>query len=145
MGGSSESLSGTWTGVYDYPTEFHGHDLEATPFNAHITEIEGMITGEIDEPNTLSKAAGVGMLFSKIEGQRIGQRAHFIKTYERLPETGHEISYEGTANEDFTRIEGMWTTIEGSLSWSGPFVMDRKSGKAEIRSVERKEEIVIKK
>ncbi len=115
-----DSISGLWSGVYDYPDNVD----EAVPFRAHITDYQGTISGEIEEPNTIAKSGG-STLSARFTGTRNGNTVAFLKYYEDHPETEHAIRYEGTLNADKTKIEGQWTTIDEEFPWSGPFVMNR--------------------
>jgi hypothetical protein len=116
-----DNLSGFWTGVYDYPVTHR----EPVPFNAVIEDVGGALSGEIVEPNTFSQAKE-RELFANISGTRQGTAVHFIKTYERVPRGGHSLVYQGTLDGTGTRIDGTWRAHAG---WSGPFVMNRSSGK----------------
>lgn len=119
---SFDNLSGFWTGVYDYPLALR----EPVPFNAVIEDVGGALSGEIVEPNTFSQAKD-RELFASISGSRQGHAVHFIKTYERVPQGGHSLVYHGRLDGTGTRIEGTW---QAHTLWSGPFVMNRSSGKA---------------
>ncbi|MBK9585861.1 MAG: hypothetical protein KA099_11530 [Alphaproteobacteria bacterium] len=130
------SLTGFWTGVYDYP----GNVDDAVPFNAIIIDIAGSISGESDEPNTITPAA-VDRLCAQLSGLRDGPSVIFIKTYEQLPHLGHQLRYAGTVNSAFTKIEGQWNSIEDK-SWSGPFVMNRSGNKkSEEREIKQSEDV----
>ena len=131
----SDSLSGFWTGVYDYP----GGHREPVPFSAVIEDVAGALGGEIVEPNTFSKTKD-RELFASLSGTRQGSAVHFIKTYERVPQGGHSVAYQGTLDGTGTRIDGTW---RAHASWSGPFVMNRSSGKK--AKLERKIESAIAK
>ncbi len=120
----SDNLTGFWTGVYDYPD---GH-REPVPFNAVIEDVAGALGGEIVEPNTFSSAKD-RELFASLSGTRQGSSVHFIKTYERLPNGGHSLIYEGILDATWTRIDGTWSTTPPAWPLSGPFVMNRSDGK----------------
>ena len=125
-----DNLSGYWTGVYDYPVA----SRQAVPFNAVIVDVGGALSGEIVEPNTFSKTRD-RELFASLSGTRQGNAVHFIKTYERVPQGGHSLAYQGTLDGSGTRIDGTWRV---HALWSGPFVMNRSSGKK--AKIERKVE-----
>lgn len=116
-----KSLSGHWTGVYDYDNAPEG--FEAAPFNALLVESGCALSGEIVEPNTFSPDPQVE-LFASLAGGREGAEVSFIKTYERATHAGHSVIYEGVVNGALTRIEGRWR-IGGFWGGEGPFVMDR--------------------
>jgi hypothetical protein len=116
-----QNLSGFWTGVYDYPAAHR----EPVPFNAVIEDVAGALHGEIIEPNTFSKARD-RELFASITGSRDGNAVRFVKTYERVSQGGHSLVYQGTLDGSGTRIDGMW---RAHALWSGPFVMNRSTGK----------------
>ncbi len=122
---SSENISGFWTGVYDYPRNYK----QPVPFNVILTEDSNILRGEIIEPNTMSPVQNKG-LFASLSGTRQGQNINFLKTYEGVPKASHSLLYEGTLDASHTKIEGMWRSVEHP-SWSGPFVMNRSSGKEE--------------
>ncbi|HTK84874.1 MAG TPA: hypothetical protein VL625_07280 [Patescibacteria group bacterium] len=132
-GPDGQNLSGFWTGVYDYPDT---HE-QPVPFNAVIRDEGGSISGEIIEPNTFAKCND-RELFAVLSGTRSGSDVHFVKSYEDLPEAGHCIAYRGTLNADGTKLEGQWSTMEPGYSYSGPFVMNRKSGKKAEQKVKEK-------
>lgn len=120
----SDNLSGFWTDVYDYPD---GH-REPVPFNAVIEDVTGTLASEIVEPNTLSSAKD-RELFASLSGTRQGSSVHFIKSYQRVPNGGHSIDYEGVFAAAGTRIDGTWPTTPPAWPLSGPFVMNRSGGK----------------
>jgi hypothetical protein len=124
--GSDEpgNLTGFWTGVYDYGSG----RKEPVPFNVIIEDNAGSLTGEIIEPNTFSPAKD-RELFASLKGTREGTSVHFIKTYEKVPRAGHSIAYAGTLDASRTRIDGTWNGTGPYTSATGPFVMNRGSGK----------------
>jgi hypothetical protein len=123
-------LSGLWAGVYDYPD----CEQQATPFNAIIHEVSGSFYGQIIEP--LLDIDDGGDLYADINGFRDGQQMEFTKTYERFAAEGFDtVLYIGTINDDFSKVEGTWTTVEEGGVWSGPFIMNRvPSEKAQVVS-----------
>ncbi len=128
-----EDLSGFWTGVYDYPRGLK----QAVPFNAMIRDESGDLSGEIIEPNTFATAPD-RELFASLSGTRRGGDVHFVKSYEDLPRAGHSIAYSGTLNADRTKLEGTWRSMEPGSTWSGPFVMNRKSGRKTEKKAKEK-------
>lgn len=152
--GKFENLSGEWTGIYDYPDNVGGFPLNQppVPFNAVIVDKDGALTGEIIEEDTFTGHAGTRQLYAFIDGVRTGQDVEFTKSYNQGKDADHSIDYRGTANEDFTVIEGTWTayTPPGDIenygappTFSGPFIMNRggRSDKA-VKSMEAKEELL---
>lgn len=138
-----ESLSGFWTGVYDYPDEIAQMDMpdDAVTFNVLIVDIAGHLSGEISEPNTFPDVAGE-VVFATLSGERADQDVMFLKTYIDVPEAEHgPIKYEGIADKDLTRIEGTWTTPP-PYSWSGPFIMNR-SNRAQGETLRKEHEDLI--
>lgn len=111
------SIDGEWTGIYDYP----GLELDATPFRAKIFSVETGFCGEISEAHL---ETGV-MIFADIEGTVSGRQVYFKKTYDQVDGGYPVVSYDGAISDDFSKIEGTWTTHEEPESWSGPFVMNR--------------------
>lgn len=126
------NLSGFWTGVYDYPRGLK----EPVPFNAVITDTDGVLTGEIIEPNTFSSAMD-RELFASLAGKRDGMSVTFVKTYEKVPRGGHSLPYEGTLDSTCNRIEGTW---RASPTWFGPFVMNRTTGAKVEKEVKAEKE-----
>lgn len=133
------SLTGAWTGVYDYPTNAD----DPVAFTATLEETAGALLGEIAEPNTFADAA-VDCLLSTISGAHADGQVSFVKCYEGLPGADHEVRYDGSVDAALTKIVGTWriaTDVVGG-AWSGPFVMNRaRPAAAEV--VETAEEAVI--
>lgn len=125
-----KDLSGPWTGVYDYPESAH----DPVSFSAILKDVDGNISGEIIEPNTMSQDAGK-FLYANVSGTLSGSHLKFMKFYEDFDNDIHEVIYEGTVDKSLTRIEGMWTTIEED-PWSGPFVMNRIRAKKVQKTAE---------
>ena len=136
----TDNLTGFWTGVYDYPDTYK----EPVPFNAVIEDTMGSLSGEIIEPNTFSRTKD-HELFASFSGTRQGSSVHFIKTYEKVPQGGHSIAYEGTVDESFTKITGTWKGERAGLLWSGPFLMNRADGrKAQVEKKTESELEIVK-
>ena len=121
----NKTLSGTWTGVFDYDENWG----EATPFNAMLTETSGTVSGEICEPNTFASDQ-LPEIFASLSGARDGFDVEFVKTYEQRPGAGHRVRYQGVANAKLDCIRGEWS-ISGGFGGSGPFVMNRSGGAQE--------------
>lgn len=100
---ASDSLSGSWTGRYDYDNVANGTPVS---FDAVLTETGGTLRGEIVEPNTFRLEA-TDTLLSVLTGTRSGSRVKFIKTYTDFEDTDHP-HYDGQINATATRITGRW-------------------------------------
>lgn len=111
------SLTGYWSGGYQYPAPF----FDWVPFNATLEDRDGALAGEVDEPNTFADPS-TPRLFADLFGQRVGQDVRFVKSLDGAGGANHDIVYEGVVDDDFMRIEGTWT-IPGD--WSGAFFMER--------------------
>lgn len=114
-----KDLSGSWMGVYDYPDQA----LDPVSFKAILTDADGMLSGEVIEPNTSMEIPGK-FLSAAISGTVSGSHVRFVKFYEDHGDEFGEVVYEGTVDKAMTRIQGEWTTIE-EMPWKGPFVMNR--------------------
>ncbi|MEL6280197.1 MAG: hypothetical protein AAFQ73_13630 [Pseudomonadota bacterium] len=134
MADRPKSLTGHWTGVYDYPNAF----AEPVPFNAEIDESAATFVGESEEPNTFADPM-VDTLLATLAGHREGDAVSFVKTYAPVSGAGHKVRYEGVANADLTKIEGRWR-VDGAITWSGPFVMNRADATA-TEAMEAREEV----
>lgn len=132
--GRAHNLTGAWSGEYAYPYRLR-RNPRRVPFNALLEDMDGSITGTIDEPNTFRRSS-VARLFATVVGQRAGANVTFIKTMDGTGGATHSIHYEGVADAEFARIDGTWT-IPGM--WSGTFFMERagaEAGAAIERTVE---------
>ncbi len=136
------SLSGHWTGVYDYPANM----MEPTPFTAIIHDDGATFYGEILEPNLndFGDSVPYSEIHADITGQYDGIEVSFIKEYPpMICESLGQVRYVGSINADFTKIKGVWTTVEAE-PWSGPFVMNRIQAKTRSTSIKKSEELLIK-
>lgn len=123
MAKPSLSLSGTWTGVYDYDDPAH----DPVSFNADLMDIAGVLWGETSEPNTFSPIAAKHLIAS-VSGLRTGREVTFTKEYQAIVQGGEEVVfYAGQVTEDGQRIKGTWR-IRFPHEISGPFVMNRTDG-----------------
>lgn len=96
--------------------------MPETVFNARIEEEPGgRFTGSVQEPTMLRKDLGP-VADAEIEGAREGQALNFIKFYSGNGGMGHVVTYDGTVDANFQRVDGTWR-IPGS--WSGTFFMTR--------------------
>lgn len=101
--GASDSLSGSWTGRYDYDNAAHGAPVS---FDAVLTETAGTVRGEVVEPNTF-RAEAADTLLAVLTGIRSGAQVSFTKTYTDFETDDHPV-YEGAVNDTATRIIGRW-------------------------------------
>ncbi len=100
---ASDSLSGSWTGRFDYDNVAYGAPVS---FDAVLTETDGALRGEVVEPNTFRLEA-TDTLLAVLAGTRSGTSVTFVKTYTDFEETDHP-TYEGQINATATRITGRW-------------------------------------
>lgn len=124
------NMNGLWSGVYTY-------DLTKAPvpFTAWFDEKASTLGGTITEPNTFVPN-GPDELDAVIEGIRNGLNIDFAKRYRRASSAHQEkIYYEGTANEDFTEVKGIWHFKSSKIA-VGKFTLSRIS-KALEREGER--------
>lgn len=101
--GASDSLSGSWTGRFDYDNVALGTPVS---FDAVLTETGGTLRGEVVEPNTFRKEA-TDTLMAVLTGRRSGSSVTFTKTYTDF-EAAEDPVYEGHVNATATRITGRW-------------------------------------
>ncbi len=115
----SETVAGSWTGIYFYPEDHPDNPDDLWPPTAFVAELidrAGVITGWVREPDTLF---GGPDRSAEIEGVRTGDAVAFTKT----PADGEDqIEYAGTLIDEGRRIEGQWHIVG---DWSGRFRMDR--------------------
>lgn len=122
------TMSGSWRGEYAY--DFPGYD--PVPFNAEMTEREGVLAGRIDEPNTFGDPAA-DRLFAALAGSRSGSAVFFLKTYDGSGGQTHAVAYEGEIDAEGARIDGRWRA--GVMA--GPFFMERDASAALSEAVSR--------
>lgn len=99
----SDTLSGSWTGRYDYDNIAFGAPVS---FDAVLTQTGSTLRGEIVEPNTFRPEA-TDTLLAVLSGSRSGTRVQFVKTYTDFEGEDHPV-YEGQVNATATRITGRW-------------------------------------
>ncbi len=123
----TESVAGSWTGIYFYPEDHPENPDDLWPPTAFVAELidqGGVVTGVVREPDMLCHGPD---RTAEIEGMRTGDAVVFTKT----PTDGaDQIEYAGALIDEGRRIDGRWH-IAGD--WSGRFRMDRA---APIRSRE---------
>lgn len=115
-------LSGRWTGIFNYPTDFPPNGFEAD-----LREVGGSISGTVSEQDDDPSGAG-GTLHSIVEGRRDGSAVTFAKMYDDIDRMPDAVFYSGSIQPDGNEISGRWE-IPGE--WSGTFLMIRHSGAAE--------------
>ncbi|MBL8545560.1 MAG: hypothetical protein JNL81_03805 [Hyphomonadaceae bacterium] len=132
------SLTGSWSGAYRYPD-----NGQETVFNAQIEETAGAFIGATQEPNEFLNTTDA-VLYGEIDGARDGSAVTFVKFYNHGEEGArHSIRYEGSVDENLTRIEGRWIVASG---WSGTFFMTRDDlGEAEAVKLEVEAPIEVRK
>ena len=117
----SISLSGDWTGVYDYADAAH---LEPVTFHASLTDIAGVIWGTSTEKSTQRDSDA--MLEASLNGSRSAREVRFRKVYTSdMPGGELPIDYAGVLSADGNRITGHWRFFIASPHPGGPFVMNR--------------------
>ncbi len=114
---NEKSISGRWTGRYDY-----GGLAAPVPFEAVLEESAGLVSGEITETNTFRHDMGAHLAAFLI-GERVGVDVSFRKTYEGFDQ-GDDPVYEGALNTAMTRIDGVWR-FPKDPKWAGRFMMVR--------------------
>ena len=116
MGNASVNLTGRWDGVFSYPDVPEAGPT--TPFLATLSDSNGVLSGEVIEPNEYHP----GTAQSTILGQRIGRSVHWEKRYHGAGEEYHAtVLYFGSVSEDGETITGEWRIDH----WRGPFEMTR--------------------
>lgn len=115
----SETISGSWTGRFDYDNITLGAPVS---FDAVLTQTGNALRGEIVEPNTFRPEA-TDTLLAVLTGTRSGSSVRFIKTYTDFEETQHPV-YEGQVNSTATRITGRWH-FPGLPGVKGTFLLAR--------------------
>lgn len=116
---SSDSLSGSWTGRYDYDNIAFGTPVS---FDAVLTETGGTLRGETVEPNTFRDEA-TDTLLAVLSGTRNGSSVRLVKTYTDFEDDDHP-TYEGQVNATATRITGRWH-FPGTPGVKGTFLLAR--------------------
>ncbi|PVA07768.1 hypothetical protein [Thalassorhabdomicrobium marinisediminis] len=100
---ASDSLSGSWTGRYDYDNVAYGTPVT---FDAVLTETGATLRGEVVEPNSFRDDCA-DTLLAVLIGTRQGSRVQFLKTYTDF-DNGEPPLYVGHVNPTATRIAGRW-------------------------------------
>ena len=130
-------LTGLWSGEY----WSNGPDAPV-PFSAHLVDTGGNITGTTLEPNTFAHP-GLIELSAEINGARGELSVRFTKIYQAAPGVHRDpIFYAGTADPNFTIIDGQWTYSHNGHS--GRFVLVRVSRGAKAIATEREAALELK-
>ncbi len=117
----SISLSGDWTGVYDYS---EATNFDPVTFHASLTDIAGVIWGTSLEKSALPDSSD--MIESALNGSRSAREVRFRKVYTSDMNGGElPIDYAGVLSADGNRITGNWRFFISNPLGGGPFVMNR--------------------
>ena len=98
-----ESLSGSWTGRFDYDNVAFGTPVS---FDAVLIQTGTTLRGEVVEPNTFRPEA-TDTLLAVLTGTSSGSKVHFVKTYTNIEESDRPDD-DGQENATKTRITGRW-------------------------------------
>jgi hypothetical protein len=107
-----------------------------TPFVARISDRDGVLSGEIVEPNFIGRSSR--HLAAFLHGHRAGSSVDFTKSYDGASDAAHAVDYSGRLSGDGTSIRGVWSLAD----WDGSFEMVRDG--VEEEAVERQEEVELK-
>jgi hypothetical protein len=133
MSGSEgeHDLSGRWSGIYNYPSDFPPNSFEAT-----IRDAGGVIAGLITQPREVFDLPGPSRQ-AVIEGRREGSEVTFVKYYDDDDLERGTPHYRGTIQAGGDEIAGEWSHPG---EWSGTFLMIRagRAAQAEERKVSEK-------
>ena len=133
---ASDSLSGSWTGRFDYDNVALGTPVS---FDAVLTESGGTLRGEVVEPNTFRTEA-TDTLLAVLTGTRSGSAVTFTKTYTDFEAEDHPV-YEGQVNATATRITGRWH-FPTMPSAKGTFLLARTAQAAARKTTKTAVELV---
>lgn len=113
---SQLNLTGTWHGLYAYPSR-----KKPVPFMAFMSELDGLFDGTTEETGSAGDAAGQ-RLTASVQGRRTGRSLTMLKMYHGAYALYDSVHYAGEINADGSEINGTWR-VPGS--WSGTFLMIR--------------------
>jgi hypothetical protein len=133
----SDSLSGSWTGRFDYDNVAHGTPVS---FDAVLNQSGSTLRGEIVEPNTFRPEA-TDTLLAAITGTRSGSSVSFTKIYTDFEDTDHP-HYEGQVNATATRITGRWH-FPSKAEIKGTFLLARTAEAAARKKAKTAVEMVV--
>ncbi|WP_052134420.1 hypothetical protein [Sphingomonas sp. 37zxx] len=108
-------LSGVWYG--DYASNHWSVDPNS--FIALLEEQGGSLSGSITERDIW---LGSGIVRASVDGTRQGLTVRFRKQYDGSGGLSHAVDYQGTVNDDATRIVGRWKM----RFYAGSFSMSRE-------------------
>ena len=135
--GTSDNLTGTWTGIYDYDNVAFGAPVS---FDATLIETAGLLQGDIMEPNTF-RSQSLDSLLAVISGMRTGSSVHFVKTYTNFDAPENPV-YDGTVNATATRITGRWH-FPSQPNIKGTFLLARTQQAAARKTTTNKAEATL--
>lgn len=118
MNGDPLDLTGSWTGMFNYPRA-----MPPGSFTAELREQGGVVIGETEERSD-SPADRGATLHALIEGNRSGLGIVFVKHYDAARRLDTPVNYSGTLSPNGDEITGTWN-IAGN--WSGTFLMVRRA------------------
>ncbi len=121
---ASSTLSGSWTGRYDYDNIAFGTPVS---FDVVLAETGATLRGETIEPNTFRTEA-TDTLLAVLSGTRSGSTVQFVKIYTDFEADDHP-SYQGQINATATRIAGQWHFPQ-SPNVKGTFLLARTAQSA---------------
>ncbi len=133
----SESLSGSWTGRFDYDNIALGTPVS---FDAVLIETGSTLRGEVVEPNTF-RAEATDTLLAVLTGTRKGSTVQLIKTYTDFEDLDHP-HYDGQVNGTATRITGRWH-FPSMPGVKGTFLLARTAQAAVRKTVKAAVELAI--
>ena len=127
------NMTGMWEGTFAYPA-FEG---PTTPFVAHFSDVDGVLSGSIIEPNTIGFASDE--LEALLSGNREGRAVDFTKTYDGSSDAAHAVDYVGQLSDDGDSVTGVWSLAE----LDGTFEMHRERAWEELAVTEAAEELPV--
>ncbi|MGJ8610995.1 MAG: hypothetical protein ACSHWY_07870 [Octadecabacter sp.] len=132
-----KSLSGSWTGRFDYDNIAFGTPVS---FDAVLIQTGTILRGEIVEPNTFRPEA-TDTLLAVLTGTCSGSNVAFVKTYTDFEESDYP-HYDGHVNPTATRITGRWhfPTMPGV---KGTFLLARTAQAAVRKQAKATAEMVL--
>jgi hypothetical protein len=118
------NLSGLWLGSFSYP----GGMGPTTPFMAKLVDVDGALSGETVEPNTVGLSSD--SLEAFIRGTRQGSAIDFTKTYDGASDAAHSIDYVGRLSGDGNNVSGIWSMdgLDGTFEMYREAVWEEKVG-----------------
>lgn len=120
-GTPSTDLTGSWSGVYNYPSR-----PKAEHFDAVLFDAGGAFTGTTHEIARLIRPQPLE-LRATLSGSHTAGEVQFVKTYDGAGGLSHSIAYSGSLSVDGDEIWGGWT-----LAWlKGTFLMIRQRPQSE--------------